>query len=141
MFGIRGTLFRLCREVHTVSRDGPSISLKKKIAEMEKKRKRSNPRKKELFVEVPESKSFLDTATMPMILTVVGTALVAKLLMMVHWIISFFFHRILVLSILLLHDDIAFYILIFVLPWLWARFLLYILLSTNPKWALFLRII
>lgn len=67
-----------------MSRDGPSISLKKKIAEMEKKRKRSNPRKKELFVEVPESKSFLDTATMPMILTVVGTALVAKLLMMVH---------------------------------------------------------
>lgn len=65
-----------------MSRDGPSISLKKKIAEMEKKRKRSNPRKKELFVEVPESKSFLDTATMPMILTVVGTALVAKLLMM-----------------------------------------------------------
>ncbi|KAH8489686.1 hypothetical protein H0E87_025059 [Populus deltoides] len=33
-------------------------------------------------VMVPESLSFLDTATMPMILTVVGTALFAKLLMM-----------------------------------------------------------
>ena len=36
-----------------------------------------------MFVEVPESKSFLNTATLPMYLTVVGTALFAKLLMMV----------------------------------------------------------
>lgn len=83
MRGIGGTLFQLCRKLHTVSRDGPSESLKKKITEMEKKRKQSNPRKKELLVTVPDSKAFLDTATMPMILTVVGTALFAKLLMMV----------------------------------------------------------
>lgn len=49
---------------------------------MQKMRRKRNPRNDELFVEVPESRSFLDTATMPMILTVVGTALFAKLLMM-----------------------------------------------------------
>ncbi|GER42027.1 succinyl-CoA ligase [ADP-forming] subunit beta [Striga asiatica] len=53
-----------------------------KIAELEKKRKTRNPRKNKLLVDVPEFKKFLDTATMPMILTVVGTALFAKLLMM-----------------------------------------------------------
>ncbi|GER42434.1 hypothetical protein STAS_19225, partial [Striga asiatica] len=40
-----------------------------KIAELEKKRKTRNPRKNNLLVEVPESKKFLDIATMPMILT------------------------------------------------------------------------
>ncbi|GER40371.1 RING/U-box superfamily protein, partial [Striga asiatica] len=48
----------------------------------EKKRKTRNPRKNKLLVDVPESKKFLHTATMPMILTVVGTALFSKLLMM-----------------------------------------------------------
>ncbi|KAL2925821.1 Serine/threonine-protein phosphatase with EF-hands 1 [Bienertia sinuspersici] len=57
-------------------------SLKRKGANFEKKRKTRNPKKTELFVEVPESKSFLDTATMPMMVTAVGVALFAKLLMM-----------------------------------------------------------
>lgn len=76
--------FQTCKKkLHTLSRDaGPSEILKKRIAEIEKKRKRRDPRKNQLFVEVPESKSFLDTATMPMILTVAGTALFVKLLMM-----------------------------------------------------------
>ncbi|XP_027163822.1 uncharacterized protein LOC113764001 [Coffea eugenioides] len=84
MSGIRGILFQTCKKkFHCLSRDaGPSEVLKKRIAEMERKRKRRDPRKNQLFVEVPESKSFLDTATMPMILTVAGTALFAKLLMM-----------------------------------------------------------
>lgn len=67
-----------------MSQNGPSETLRKKITEIEKVKKRKNPRKHQVFVEVPEPKSFLDTATMPMILTVVGCALVAKLLMMVR---------------------------------------------------------
>ncbi|CAN1238177.1 hypothetical protein LINGRAPRIM_LOCUS2051 [Linum grandiflorum] len=63
--------------------DGPSEALTRRVAELEKSRKRKNPKKHEFFVQVPESLKFLDTATMPMILTVVGTALIAKLLMMV----------------------------------------------------------
>lgn len=73
---------KICRQVHTLSRDGPSETLKRKVAELKVKKKRKDPRKNELFVQVPDSRSFLDTATMPMILTVVGTALFAKLLMM-----------------------------------------------------------
>ncbi|KAL3849119.1 hypothetical protein ACJIZ3_011001 [Penstemon smallii] len=82
MYGIRQTLLRICRQVHTMSHDGPSDTLKKKIAEIKKNQKKRNPKKNKLFVEVPESRSYLDTATLPMILTVVGTALFAKLLMM-----------------------------------------------------------
>ncbi|KAJ4829517.1 hypothetical protein Tsubulata_011995 [Turnera subulata] len=81
-FGSRAILRHGRDFSNTLSRDGPSESLKRRIVEMEKTRRRKNPKADELFVEVPESKAFLDTATMPMILTVVGTALVAKLLMM-----------------------------------------------------------
>ncbi|XP_065869439.1 uncharacterized protein [Euphorbia lathyris] len=82
MYGIREMSYRCRRALHTVSCCGPSDTLKRKIAEIQKRKKSKNSKKDELFVEVPESKAFLDTATMPMILTVVGTALVAKLLMM-----------------------------------------------------------
>lgn len=71
------------RNLHTRSVDGPSNILKKKISLIEKQRKKKNIKKNQLFVEVPESKSYLDTATLPMILTAVGGALFAKLLMMV----------------------------------------------------------
>ncbi|KAL2494288.1 hypothetical protein Fot_38045 [Forsythia ovata] len=76
------TLSQIFRQLHTVSRDGPSDTLKRKVVLLEKKRKSKNPRKNQLFVEVPEPRSYLDTATMPMILTAVGVALFAKLLMM-----------------------------------------------------------
>ncbi|XP_048232692.1 uncharacterized protein LOC8289204 [Ricinus communis] len=83
MYWVRETMFVCRRGMHTLSRDGPTETLKKRIAELEKnKRKKKNPKKDDVFVEVPESKSFLDTATLPMFLTVVGTALFAKLLMM-----------------------------------------------------------
>ncbi|KAE8681132.1 Rhamnose biosynthesis 1 [Hibiscus syriacus] len=72
-------LFR--RLFHSLSRDGPSETLKIKIAEIRKARKKS-PKKDQLFVEVPDSRSFLDTATLPMVLAVAGIALFAKLLMM-----------------------------------------------------------
>ncbi|KAE8713009.1 hypothetical protein F3Y22_tig00110220pilonHSYRG00062 [Hibiscus syriacus] len=57
-------------------------TLKIKIAEIQRARKRRNPKKDQLFVEVPESRSFLDTATLLMVLAVAGIALFAKLLMM-----------------------------------------------------------
>lgn len=57
--------------------------MKKKISLIEKQRKKKSIKKNQLFVEVPESKSYLDTASLPMILTAVGGALFAKLLMMV----------------------------------------------------------
>lgn len=71
------------RHLHTRSVDGPSNILKKKISLIEKQRKKKSIKKNQLFVEVPESKSYLDTASLPMILTAVGGALFAKLLMMV----------------------------------------------------------
>ncbi|CAK9167190.1 unnamed protein product [Ilex paraguariensis] len=74
--------FQFHRKLHVLSRDGPSQTLKMKIAELEKIRKKKNTKKNQLFVETPESKSYLDTATMPMILTAVGVAVFAKLLMM-----------------------------------------------------------
>lgn len=83
MFGVGQRLFLVQRRLHTLSRDGPSESLKKRVAELEKTRKRKNVKKNDVFVEVPESKSFLDTASLPMFLTVAAIALFAKLLMMV----------------------------------------------------------
>ncbi|MED6145249.1 hypothetical protein PIB30_023356 [Stylosanthes scabra] len=69
------------RLMHTLRRDGPTEALKKKALELEKKRKK--PKRKEQFiVEVPESLSYLDTATMPMIVAAVGIVVFAKLLMM-----------------------------------------------------------
>lgn len=82
MHGVRRTLSQFCRELHKLSCDGPSDTLKRKVAELGKERKRI-PRKNKLYVVVPESRKYLDTATMPMVLTVVGTALFVKLLMMV----------------------------------------------------------
>ncbi|KAJ0052702.1 uncharacterized protein LOC116132971 [Pistacia vera] len=82
MYAIRQRLFFVHRRLHMLSRDGPSESLKGRIAELEKMRKKKNVKKNQVFVEVPESKSFLDTATMPMVLTVAAIALFAKLLMM-----------------------------------------------------------
>lgn len=73
--------FLLQRGLHTI--DGPTETLKSKIVELKKMRKRRKPEKDQFLVEVPESKSFLDTATLPMVLTVAGVALFAKLLMMV----------------------------------------------------------
>jgi len=69
-----------------VCRDGPKEKLKRRITDLEKiRRSKKNLKKKnDIFVQIPESMSFLDTATMPMIfLNLVGTALFAKLLVMV----------------------------------------------------------
>lgn len=78
------------RLFHTLRRDVPTETLKRKVLELEKKRKMRNSKKKDqLFVEVPESMSYLDTATMPMVLFAVGVAIFAKLLMMVSSYLNF----------------------------------------------------
>ena len=89
-----GVSRRLCQiqrqlqlQFHTMSsHEGPSETLKRKIAELQKMRKSKKNlkmKKDQFVVEVPESKSYLDTASLPMILTVVGVGLFTKLLMMV----------------------------------------------------------
>lgn len=85
MYGLSRRLMMFQRGLHTVSNNanGPSEALRGKVAELEKLRKRRNPRKDQFFVQVPESLAYLDTATMPMILTMVAIALFAKILMMV----------------------------------------------------------
>ncbi|KAJ4978110.1 hypothetical protein NE237_008890 [Protea cynaroides] len=83
MKGIRGMLFKTWNSVPMWSMNRPSETLKRKVAEMEKLRKKKrDPKKDEFFVETPGSKAFLDTMTMPMVLTAVACALFAKILMM-----------------------------------------------------------
>ncbi|GAV68447.1 hypothetical protein CFOL_v3_11950 [Cephalotus follicularis] len=82
MYGVRQSLILLGRRLHTLSGDGPTESLRRRIADMEKMKKRKNARKDQLFVETPEPNTWLDTASIPMLLTAAGIALFAKLLMM-----------------------------------------------------------
>lgn len=82
MYRVSQNSFLFRRWLCTSSHDGPSETLRKKFAEIEKMKKRRKTKKDQLFVEVPESRYFLDTATLPMVLTVAGIALFAKLLMM-----------------------------------------------------------
>ncbi|CAJ1939689.1 unnamed protein product [Sphenostylis stenocarpa] len=71
------------RLLHTLGGDVPTEALKRRALELEKKRKKRQPKSKDQFiVPVPESLSYLDTATMPMVVAAVGIALLAKLLMM-----------------------------------------------------------
>ncbi|KAK2380744.1 hypothetical protein P8452_36913 [Trifolium repens] len=71
------------RLLHTLRVDGPSATLKRKAMELEKKRTtRKSKTKDQFIVPVPESLSYLDTASMPMIVAAVGIAIFAKLLMM-----------------------------------------------------------
>jgi len=84
MMSRQSQLFTLLRRrFHSPSNDAPTETLRKKIADLQKSKKRRNPIKNQFLVEVPESRSYLDTATMPMFLAVVGIALFAKVLMMV----------------------------------------------------------
>lgn len=53
------------------------------VAELRKMRRERNVKKDDVFVEVPEPEVWLDSATLPMFLTVVAIALFAKLLMIV----------------------------------------------------------
>nr|GMC48581.1 uncharacterized protein LOC109192553 [Ipomoea batatas] len=81
MIGVRRMVHGFWRQVHTKTWEGPSENLKKKVAEIETKRKSKSPRKTQVFIQVPDSMEWLDTPTMPMIIIAVGTAVVAKLLM------------------------------------------------------------
>ncbi|KAF9624951.1 hypothetical protein IFM89_016199 [Coptis chinensis] len=85
-----GTLLLLLgtrRQAHTWSHhqnhQGPTETLRKQVAELEKKRKKKKSLKKDdFFVEVKENNAYLDTMKMPMVLTFVAVALFAKVLMM-----------------------------------------------------------
>ncbi|KAF3595358.1 hypothetical protein DY000_02022189 [Brassica cretica] len=57
------------------SSDAPTETLRKRITDSQKSKKRRNPIKNQFLVEVPESRSYLDTATMPMFLAVLVTDL------------------------------------------------------------------
>ncbi|XP_019198783.1 PREDICTED: uncharacterized protein LOC109192553 [Ipomoea nil] len=81
MIGVRRAVHGLWRQVHTKTWEGPSENLKKKVAEIERKRKGKSARKNQMFIRVPDSMEWLDTPTMPMILIAVGSAVVAKILM------------------------------------------------------------
>ncbi|RVW90683.1 hypothetical protein CK203_038769 [Vitis vinifera] len=82
MSGVARRVFVFQRQLNTLSHDGPTDTLKRKIAGMEKIRKRRDPKKDQFYVEVPESQKFLDTATWPMTIAAVGVAVIAKLFMM-----------------------------------------------------------
>ncbi|KAG5010879.1 hypothetical protein AAZX31_07G206600 [Glycine max] len=70
------------RLLHTLRSDAPSGTLKRRALELEKKRKTRHSKSKDQFiVTVPESLSYLDTATIPMYFAAIGIALFAKLLM------------------------------------------------------------
>lgn len=72
------------RLLHTLRGGSPSETLRRKALELEKKRKMRKSKSKDQFiVPVPESLSYLDTATMPMIVVAVGVVFFAKFLMMV----------------------------------------------------------
>eukprot|EP00262_Sarcandra_glabra_P000644 TRINITY_DN10782_c0_g1_i1.p1 TRINITY_DN10782_c0_g1~~TRINITY_DN10782_c0_g1_i1.p1 ORF type:complete len:177 (+),score=13.83 TRINITY_DN10782_c0_g1_i1:217-747(+) len=79
-----GTIFRHRRLLHTCAGDSPGETLKRKISELKKKAsdKKSRKKKDEFVVQVPESTTYLDSLTMPMVLTGVAIALFAKVLMM-----------------------------------------------------------
>lgn len=99
-------------------RYGPTETLKRKIKELEKNKNSSNiKRDQEFLVDVPESNSYLDTATMPMILTAVGIALFAKLLMMVKPIFFFYMYINFIAPILCLRFWVAYVVFANCLQW------------------------
>lgn len=62
----------------------PGALLRRKVAERERARRRPrDPSRDEFFVATPESLAWLDSASLPMVLTAAAIALFTKLLMMV----------------------------------------------------------
>ncbi|KAG0476802.1 hypothetical protein HPP92_013643 [Vanilla planifolia] len=77
------SILRSGKPIKAAMADKPGDILRARIWERERfRRRRGDPCNDEFFVEVPESSSWLDTATMPMVLTAVAVALFAKVLMM-----------------------------------------------------------
>lgn len=77
------SILRSRKPIQASIADMPDDILRSRIMERERfRQRRRNPSRDEFFVQVPESSSWLDTATMPMVLTAVAIALFAKVLMM-----------------------------------------------------------
>ncbi|KAJ3677537.1 hypothetical protein LUZ60_003261 [Juncus effusus] len=78
------SILRYGRPIRPVTAENkPSDLIRARAAELAKeRRRRRDPKRDEFFVQTPESNAWLDTASMPMVLTAVAIALFAKLLMM-----------------------------------------------------------
>ncbi|KAK9119805.1 hypothetical protein Scep_017898 [Stephania cephalantha] len=81
MKGILRTVLQSRRQMQTWSHEGPTESLKRRVLELEKKRKQRNLKKSEFIVPVRDSNAYLDTFSMPMLLTYVAVAIACHLLM------------------------------------------------------------
>jgi len=78
------SILRTGRPIRAATADAPGDILRFRVWDRERsRRRRRDPTQDEFFVPVPESAAWLDTATMPMVLTAVAVALFAKVLMMV----------------------------------------------------------
>ncbi|XP_072972848.1 uncharacterized protein [Typha angustifolia] len=77
------SILRYGRPIRSASPDSPGDLLRWRIGIREGlRRRRRDPSRDEFFVATPESAAWLDTASMPMVLTAVAIALFAKVVMM-----------------------------------------------------------
>jgi hypothetical protein len=83
---LRSALRRGGTAVRLATLEGASTRdiLRMRVAERERlRRRRRDPGRDEFFVPTPESLAWLDSASLPMVLTAAAVALFTKLLMMV----------------------------------------------------------
>jgi hypothetical protein len=72
------------RQVAWAGEASPRDFLRMRVAERERaRRRRRDPGRDEFFVPTPESLAWLDSVSLPMVLTAAAVALFTKLLMMV----------------------------------------------------------
>lgn len=72
------------RQVALAGEASPRDLLRMRVAERERaRRRRRDPGRDEFFVPTPESLAWLDSVSLPMVLTAAAVALFTKLLMMV----------------------------------------------------------
>ncbi|ONM22459.1 hypothetical protein ZEAMMB73_Zm00001d005975 [Zea mays] len=73
------------RQVALAGEASPRDLLRMRVAERERaRRRRRDPGRDEFFVPTPESLAWLDSVSLPMVLTAAAVALFTKLLMMEH---------------------------------------------------------
>ncbi|KAL5206149.1 hypothetical protein ABZP36_034358 [Zizania latifolia] len=73
------------RHAEAAAEGSPGDLLRLSVAERERsRRRRRDPARDEFFVPTPESLAWLDSASLPMVLTAAAVALFTKLLMMEH---------------------------------------------------------
>ncbi|KAG8049870.1 hypothetical protein GUJ93_ZPchr0009g2145 [Zizania palustris] len=81
----RGGAARAVRHAAAAAQGSPGDLIRLSVAERERsRRRRRDPARDEFFVPTPESLAWLDSASLPMVLTAAAVALFTKLLMMEH---------------------------------------------------------